>query len=318
MSKLSLPASMTSNKGLTLVEVLVALAVSGLILTLVLGLTNSSRALYNADQVRTELNQNLRSGMDLIGTDLRIAGQGIIGSPISAIRLQNNELTIITRSSDAILPPLRVCQNIQGGRQTVSVFQNSTNNQGGGGGGGAGGGGGGNPFPPECRNNESQVNSALDEWRAYREANGGSVGVLIFDNNGQEEIFPYTAEQPSQKHIQKDSGYTWQNSYDRDDETYIMIGIEKRTYRLEIPDGADTGRLQLIRNGDTDNPVDLINNVSSFSALVIDDEGNPLTDFNDPNWQREMRNVEITLVGEVDGRTRTLASTFFPRNIQSR
>ncbi|MDZ7704999.1 MAG: hypothetical protein U5L04_11005 [Trueperaceae bacterium] len=135
----------------------------------------------------------------------------------------------------------------------------------------------------------------------------------------KKKFFPYNNEQPSQKHIQKDSNYSWQNDYDVDDNTHIMIGVEKRTYRLEIPNGADLLAVRsFIRNDETDNPIDLINNVSSFEVRVIGPDGTPLTTFSDPDWQREMRSVEVTLVGEVDGRTRTLTSTFFPRNIQSR
>ena len=56
---------------MTLLEVLVALALAGLVAGAALSITFSSRNLYTSDRGRTDINQNLRSGIDLLGMELR-------------------------------------------------------------------------------------------------------------------------------------------------------------------------------------------------------------------------------------------------------
>ncbi len=56
-------------------EVLVALALVTVLTGSALALALSSRGVYTTDLNRTTLNQNLRIGMDLVGVDVRQAGQ---------------------------------------------------------------------------------------------------------------------------------------------------------------------------------------------------------------------------------------------------
>lgn len=69
------------KKGFTLVEILVALGIAGLLLGIVLSTTLGHRRLYVLDQNRTAANQNLRAALDILVADLRQAGRGFPGLP---------------------------------------------------------------------------------------------------------------------------------------------------------------------------------------------------------------------------------------------
>ena len=64
-----------STEGVTLVELLLAITIGTFILTVILTITLANRNLYNADETRTQVNQNLRSAMAIVGNDVRIAGE---------------------------------------------------------------------------------------------------------------------------------------------------------------------------------------------------------------------------------------------------
>lgn len=320
MSKLSTPRSNKLSEGLTLIEILVALAVSGLILTLVLGITNSSRALYEADQVRTAVNQNLRTAMDLIGSDVRVAGQGMVGSTLNAILVSGDELIIRTAPVD--LTPLQVCEDVNGNQNLLRVTR-------------PGGGGGGGPpgLPANCTldgNNDADGNGILDafeEWIAFRQSqpNGEVRAALIDDTGNPPEFFTYDREDGSTRQLHKlnppgcGSACNWSRTYDLDDNPTLFM-LEERRYRFD----SATGRLQLVVS-DQD-PIDLINNVTDFQVAVIMPDGTRIEDFGDDAGERwtNIANVEISITGAATRRgadaptERTLTSNFYARNIRSR
>lgn len=311
----------THTEGLTLIEILVALAVSGLILTLVLGITNSSRALYEADQVRTAVNQNLRTAMDLIGSDVRVAGQGMVGSELNAILVEGgNELVIRTAPVD--LAPLQVCEDINGDQNLLRVTRP---------GGGGGGGGGGGSMPANCTlsgSNDADGNGILDAfeaWIAFRQSQpNGEVRAALIDNTGTPpEFFTYDREDGTTRQLHKlnppgcGSACNWSRTYDLDDSPTLFI-LEDRRYQFDNA----TGRLQLIVSGQ--DPIDLINNVTDFRVAVIMPDGTRIEDFGEGEDWTSVASVEISVTGAATRRgadaptERTLTSNFYARNIRSR
>lgn len=65
----------SSNSGFTLVELLVTTLISTIILGASLSLIVDQRKQFLTDQNRTQTSQNLRAGMDLIGTDIKLTGE---------------------------------------------------------------------------------------------------------------------------------------------------------------------------------------------------------------------------------------------------
>src|SRR5262245_33903747 len=103
-----------------MVALLVASTIAGATLTIAL----SSRGLFETDQHRTTVNQNLRAGMDLVGVDVRQSGErmpfdfpaveivnGASGAP-DTLNLRRNLL-------DYVLP---VCKDINSTSSGDVVF----------------------------------------------------------------------------------------------------------------------------------------------------------------------------------------------------
>ena len=66
--------SLANSRGFTLVEVLVALALTGIIGVTIMNLYISSSRAYHAQLQVTEMQQNLRAGLDALVSDLQMAG----------------------------------------------------------------------------------------------------------------------------------------------------------------------------------------------------------------------------------------------------
>ncbi len=93
------------TSGVTLIELLISVAVGLIIITSAFGLTMSNRQLLAVDQERTEVNQNLRSALDIIGADVRVTGErlGSTGVPAMAVR-NGNELVLRRSVHDDVMP----------------------------------------------------------------------------------------------------------------------------------------------------------------------------------------------------------------------
>ena len=63
-----------NNKGFTLIEILVALALSGIVLTAIYTAYQSQHKTYIAQEAVAEMQQNLRAGMYLLTQEIRMAG----------------------------------------------------------------------------------------------------------------------------------------------------------------------------------------------------------------------------------------------------
>ena len=85
--------------GVTLVELLITVVIGVVILGLTFSIVMANRQLMTRDQVNTELAQNLRIGADILGDDLRVAGQGFLRviSGNVPLTIQNNVITIRNR-----------------------------------------------------------------------------------------------------------------------------------------------------------------------------------------------------------------------------
>ena len=88
--------------GVTMVELLITVVIGLVILGLTFTIVMANRNLMSRDQLNTELNQNLRIGADILGDDIRIAGQGIL-SPRSGnmpLTIQNDQIVVRNRYLD--------------------------------------------------------------------------------------------------------------------------------------------------------------------------------------------------------------------------
>lgn len=109
--------------GLTLVELLIAMSVAGIILVLILPLVLGNRRVVQNDQLRTGVNQTLRAANDLLAADIRIAAERFgLGLGLSPIELSvdgaGNSILTLRRNLEDALP---VCAPVTGSQTTIQV-----------------------------------------------------------------------------------------------------------------------------------------------------------------------------------------------------
>ena len=292
--------------GFTLVELLVGtlvgLAITGGALTLAL----SGRRIYQTDQNRTSVNQNLRAGMDLLGTDLRQAGERI-PADVPAVEISSGSGgapdTLLLRRNliDAVLP---VCAGITAGSNAAQVFVADRG-----------------PSPPTgCAPVPDQDADGwpdnMGAWKSYRQANSGRVLAFIYNPVGKYgEFFTYDSEDNAACSIHRASAGNWAHSYGVAEQCRVYI-LEERTYRLS------GDLLQLVINGDTGNPMNLVCEVTDFQARAVMRDGTVLESLGAADAWSNLLSVEVTLRGQASfsGRTlvRSLSARYFPRNVLSR
>jgi len=286
----------------------VSLAVTGVIAAATLTIALSTRGMFETDQHRTTINQNLRAGIDLLGIDVRQAGERL---PFDAPAVQitdgssgaPDELTLRRNMLDYVLP---VCKQINAGSNADSVFVAKKKVT-------------GQPKVPQgCipvpdENGDGWPDN-LEAWRNYRIANGGEILAFIHNPvTGNGEFFACDAEDNSTFHLHKGNSENWAYDYAPNQEPRIYI-LEQRTFRLQ------DDVLQVVVNNDTTGALNLVNRMRDLQVQAVFQDGSVQSTMAGRVWT-DLESLDITLVaGEsFDSRdmNRTVETRFFPRNILS-
>ncbi len=314
----------TKGAGFTLLEMLVAMAVMGIIAALLVPLLLGARQSLEADQLRVGVNQQLRSASDLVGADIRTAGERFPNR--SALQLQPIEIVkgtnglpdqIVLRRNlwEGTLP---LCQNnLSGNSQNVTVAAPPNPNS------------SWNAYPeciqPYLQNdfprNLAEVRDLADEIGEDGVLRGYIWNPALNDGAGAGEFFSFEVPagtgqgQGQNRQLRRVGGGSWQHTHLRVEFPRIYI-LEERRYRLsgEV--------LELVINGDEDGALRAVAGITGMVAqYVLDDDSVVDVLPSDASW-RNIRGVTVTFTSaEEQGREatdRTLASTFFPRNVLSR
>ncbi len=80
--------ALRSTRGFTIMELITALFLSMIVVALTLGVSLANKNVLGKDIARTRLAQNLRGSLDIIGTDVRVAGENLSGS-FPAVEIEN-------------------------------------------------------------------------------------------------------------------------------------------------------------------------------------------------------------------------------------
>jgi prepilin-type N-terminal cleavage/methylation domain-containing protein len=109
--------------GFTLIELLLAMAVVGILLVIAFPIVTSSRQVYVFDNSRTSALQNLRSTMDLIGAEVRQAGQNVSSvSSVPAITLSTTAGNSTLEVFRAVSPnTLTICEPLNNGATSITI-----------------------------------------------------------------------------------------------------------------------------------------------------------------------------------------------------
>jgi hypothetical protein len=260
-----------ANQGLSLLELIVGSIIALIVIGLAFSGAIANRSLFLEDQSRNIVNQNLRSGLDILGNDIQQIGEGLgTDASFTAVQVTDNG---VGTSSELIIRrrPLRaltLCADVTSGSSAPLVvgIPGSTLP-------------GCNPGPDT--NNNIWPDQDVELWRNYRLDNPTPTLALIFDGTSVGEVFTYNTEArvpntpAGSFHIDRTSG-TWSNAYLAGRATVYLI--EERRYRLcpaaQITQpncSAVTGQdniLHVIVNGDLNTPIQLINGIDQFNVQV--------------------------------------------------
>jgi type IV pilus assembly protein PilW len=284
--------------------VLVAILLSGIVATAALSMMLSSRNLYASDRGRTDLNQNLRIGADLVGIDVREAGQRL-PADFPAIEIVDggvgpDSLVLRRNLLDAVLP---LCASIVSGTPVATVQIADA---------------GASP-PPGCAptldGDADGWPDNVGEWRAYRDSVGGAVSIYVFGPvTGLGEFVRYDGDGGTPEFLAVSAAAPWQNSYDVDEQCRVYV-VEERRFELA------GDRLQLVINGDVAGAISLVDNMIDFRAGATLDDGTVRTAFGPADAWADLLSIDVVLSGEVLAERRVIrkavAGRFFPRNVLS-
>jgi type IV pilus assembly protein PilW len=278
-------------------------------LGLLLPLMMSNRRVVQLDQTRTAVNQNLRSATDLIGADIRTAGERLSqgsGPQLPALLIVSgaggapDELILRRNLSDIVLP---VCETLTGNQNNITVVRRHN-------------------WPqignyPECLELDTDGDGWSDNLQAWRDyAAGGTVVGYIFNPvTGRGQFFEFEVRDNSRRMIHKVAPSAHWDRYNLEDRARIYI-LEERRYRL-----AD-GALTLIINGDEAGAARIAADITDLQARYVMADGSLQDTLPAGSSWRDVRSLEITLTTrstlQRETVERTLTSRFFPRNVLSR
>jgi hypothetical protein len=289
----------------------------GIVMAMVVPMILGAREVVQSDQARTQVNQNLRGGADLIGADVRVAGerfppsqtigippieitQGANGAP-DQIRLRRNLW-------DGTLP---VCERLNGTTRNITVYK----------------------LPawllippgsgfPECGNpldaNLWPIN--LNAVRALADTIGVGGVLMGYVHDPSEpfgEFIEFTVPDNANVTglIRRTTNSALAGDYRRGDRPRVYVMTERR-YRVA------NGVLELIRDGDVAGALRAVADVVNLQASYVMANGQVVGAIPNGQTWRDVTAVEVTLTtrSDLDGETEenSITSRYFPRNALSR
>jgi Tfp pilus assembly protein PilW len=298
--------SQNLSKGITLVELLLAMLVAGIIIQLAYFGFSWNRQLYLNDQARNDASQNLATVFSIVGSDIKQAGAGLDAGfpavlitpyPTNPSGTPNlNSPTFPTFNSAITLRRLdlgtqpKICKNnaatppttISGSPTEIFVVNSSSTSSGIAG------------CPVSDRTTDTDVwDDEITALRNYRLQNGGTVRIFIYPSNdgaNTGEFLNYTGEKfydstgtlinnltsttPFNSASLTVNG-TLTKTYNIESSSTKLLVIEERKYQLGCSDSniADAScpadklqNLQLIVNNG--NAVNLVNKIGNFAVTA--------------------------------------------------
>ncbi|UAJ71673.1 prepilin-type N-terminal cleavage/methylation domain-containing protein [Synechocystis sp. PCC 7339] len=263
-----------NNRGVTIIELIVGMVIAGILIQLAYFAFSVNREMYLKDAAKNDTNQNLKTVFEVVGPAITQAGEGVgVDSSFPVISIEpfptssdNSKLTVRQLK---VSTKLRICQDLAAGAQTsITVLTSDL------------------AAPAGCVPVDGNGDNYPDdwlEWRSYRQSNGGTLRIYIYDGSGRLEPLNYTGEKvydasgaaitgtPSANQVASasiDVTGTLANAYTAGGATRLII-VEERTYQL------NGNTLQTII--DSGSPINLINNVGQFTVRAAVRQGSTVS-----------------------------------------
>lgn len=330
------------NQGITLAELIVSSVVATIVLSISLGGAMFNRELYNQDQVRTRVSQNIRSVLDLVGSDIQQAGERIPRDrrfPVLELRQNGTSSSLIMRRH-ILDQPLTVCQSFVEGDSisSLQVFERFTNAP-------------GQVRPPgtcaELRDETGNplttppaIDTDLAQWQAEINSKNGRMRAYLYNGDGSGQFVQVIGINPMNPasdptgnsrviqivRVPGQAVYTSGTArlYLLEERKYEIVN---NTLQMTVDDGVPQAlvsgiqRMQIsVRYDDQPTPLTSFCAQSVFSPCV-----NTSTATEDAWSEVDDIKIEVTATDPASGNglmdakadipSRTMSETFFPRNI---
>ena len=287
---------------------MIAMIVTSVIAATVLSVTLSSRRLLRKDQQRSQVNQDLRLGLDLLGVDIRQAGERL-PADFPALEIVDGASgapdTLIIRRNllDQVLP---VCKKITKDTSTDQVRISKVT------------------VPPDvppkgcgpvADDDADGWPENLEPWRDYRDGNGGVVKAYVFNPvKHWGEFFLFDGDGSNTQYIHKADTGNWLHTYRVNQQCRVYI-IQERRYELN----GDV--LELVLDEDAGTTQRLLHGVTDFQIQAVMSDGSVTDALNVADEWGDLAALKVTLTAESEETgqpmTREVSARFFPRNVLS-
>lgn len=297
----------STERGFTIMEMMVSLTILGITMGAIVDTLLSQRRLFEADLVRTRINQTIRGSLDVMGLSIRQAGENL---PFTYPAIEiidgggtNADRLIVRRH--VLDEVLSVCatltKNATGSSITTGLPSASAPE-------------------PECIT--GNITQNYNSWRQFRLNNGNAVTAYIFDQaTKQGQFIRYTNETSSAlgNTMTLSPSSTWVTNYlPASADLYI---IEELEFKLD-----NDGYLEMVQRGLWTNgtPVEnhLAHGITGFQIQALWEDGTTKTSIAATDDWSKIRNIQLIITGkDEEGHTdltRTVTAQFFPRNILSK
>jgi prepilin-type N-terminal cleavage/methylation domain-containing protein len=286
------------ERGFTLLEMLVAMTLSSIVLTIVIGSALMFRDTYSHDIVRTRIHGNLRSAMDIISMNIRQAGENLM-STFPAVLLTNGSSgagDVLTLRRALAPEVLTLCSNAAIGATAIAVSSGSLSNS-------------------ECV--VANVTPLLAVFESLRSDAGGTLRMYMYDSTTKNgEYISYTGYTTvSGQYLLSISGIT-QPFTQLNTALYV---IEEYQFQLDSADA----QLDLYIDGYSAAPRPVAFDVTNFQVTLDMQDGSVATSLaaNSASDWKDISQIRLTLTGSstYKGRvtTSSISAEFFPRNVLS-
>lgn len=290
-------AKQCRKAGFTLMELMVSSGIALVMLAVSMSVVTAQRFIYKRNSVDTRLNQNLKGAMELIGSQLREAGENLSGS-FPAFEIIDGASgapdTLIIRRN-LLDEVLNVCTTIAANSTTTTINVAVP------------GGTSGCIFSDQLHSHTS--------WNSYRTSKGGTVKGYAYDIvNKVGEFFDFVGvtNNGTTLALTRSSG-TWSRAYTVGSASLYVL--EEWRFRM-------TGdQLELLQNGDTASPLKIMYGLENFQVRVKKQDGTTVNSFSNTAGWSDTEYVEVQLNGidsfQKQARRAEMIAKFMPRNILS-
>lgn len=292
-----------SQKGFTIIELMVSVLLLSVTLMMLIGYVMSMQDAFFNDVVRTRINGNLRTALDIVSMNVRQAGENL-GTTFPAVVIQADDDTVgkkLILRRNKLSEVLTVCEAAAAGDTKIYISTTTSPS-------------------PGCV--YANVTGMYNAYRSEKTAENGTLKIYIYDSITKiGQYIDYTAEGTESTGVTAKyyltvsalpAAYAANTSY--------IYYIEEYDFALD----ETTNTLNLTRNGNVSPIEPVAFSISEFVPTVRMQDGTTVTNlaYNATKTWKDMDYVSVTLTGTEARKSRnystSISGNYYPRNVLSR